>query len=275
MAPSLSTSLNHRPSTVPTTTEGVDLNNGWNHRNETLVIEIGRRAQAYKILHTNVAERLSYVSRAMNGILVTLSALNTAFLTLEKDDRGVKVTILGVLLSVISIINSYYQPDNKVTVHRHAASGYGAIEDRIQVLTCKFKTKREDAIAFIQRVQNDFNKVVDTAPAIGKWTLRLTFTSSDMASVNDNISFAFVEEGRSKLSIVNNRIQMGQFNPGGIGHQEVNEDRLREMLNASHAGQDPVTIMADYMQTRTRAPVVTRHPDSVVRPSDVAAQSVG
>lgn len=147
------------------------LNNGWNGKNEKLIVGIGYNCGIYKQLHE---ESSRYYKRLNKGINLSLLIL-TVFLTTDSIINLLKGDILIIIqkvilfiVAIISIVNNFLKFSETSEQHLYAANSFNIIYNEIRNTMCVYKKDRINAIRYMQQTIKEYDHLEISSPEIPK-----------------------------------------------------------------------------------------------------------
>lgn len=135
------------------------LNNGWNDKNEKLIVSIGYSSSIYKNLHEKTAYRFNFFNKLINLPLLILtvflstnaiaSFLDTEYITIRK--------ILVFAVTLLSILNTFLNYTELSTKHLYSANSFNVIYNDIRNTMCIYRKDRQNAVKYIQTIMKEYD----------------------------------------------------------------------------------------------------------------------
>lgn len=180
-------------------------NNGWNDKNETLIVSIGENAASYKLMHEIAASRYSLLNRIIGLIFVILNAIlsaQTVFLGRYSEcDSTLSQKIIIYTVTIIAIVNNFLDFQTNATLHQNAIKMFSELYHDIQQQMCLYRKDRFSAVKYIQNTMRQYDTLVDTSPNIPLVVLlefKLKYKNSD-------ISIPDIADRIQKIDIITER----------------------------------------------------------------------
>lgn len=147
------------------------LNNGWNDKNEKLIVTIGYNCGIYKQLHEQSCRFYKKVNKAINLSLLVLSVFLTtdSIINLLKDDILIIVQkIIIFIVAIISIMNNFLKYGELSEQHQQAASSFNLIYNDIRNMMCIYRKDRINAVKYIQQTLKEYDQLEINSPEISQ-----------------------------------------------------------------------------------------------------------
>lgn len=144
-------------------------NNGWNDKNEKLIIGIGYNSDVYKKLHKKTASFYKKVNKGINLTILILSIFLTtdSIINLLQDDILLIVQKLVLfIVTIISIINTFLKYGELSEQHLQAANSFSIIYNDIRNLMCIYRKDRMNAVKYIQKIIKEYDSLEISSPEI-------------------------------------------------------------------------------------------------------------
>lgn len=164
------------------------LNNGWNDKNERIVISVGENAASYKWMHEKCANYHKFIHKFISILLIVLSTGLTAE-TIYPDPNGdfvidiVRRTLVYVV-NVLTVLQTFFRSEEVGEKHLVAGGGYSTLYHDIQQQMCMFRRDRVNATKYVSECLKQYDSLVITSPDISSRVLmkfKNTFKNSDIA----------------------------------------------------------------------------------------------
>ena len=147
------------------------LNNGWNDKNEKLIVTIGYNCGIYKQLHEQSCRFYKKVNKAINLSLLVLSVFLTtdSIINLLKDDILIIVQkIIIFIVAIISIMNNFLKYGELSEQHQQASSSFNLIYNDIRNVMCIYRKDRINAVKYIQQTLKEYDQLEINSPEISQ-----------------------------------------------------------------------------------------------------------
>jgi hypothetical protein len=221
-------------------------NNGWNDKNEKLIVGIGYNCGIYKQLHDHSAKYYKRCNKIINLSLLILSVFLTtdSIINLLKDDALIIIQkVIIFIIAIISIMNNFLKYSELSEQHLYAANSFNMIYNDIRNMMCIYKKDRMNAVKYIQHTLKEYDHLEIASPEI---SARFIKTMEHKIKTDDkykNISmptdqFREIEVIIDKFDKDTNseNIEMGSFNVQNMNTQNKksppkNKFKINNMQN--------------------------------------------
>lgn len=164
------------------------LNNGWNDKNERIIISVGENAASYKWMHEKCANYHKFIHKFISILLIVLSTGLTAetIFPNQSDDFIMEIirrTIVYVV-NVLTVLQTFFRSEEVGEKHLVAAGAYSSLYHDIQQQMCMFRRDRVNATKYVSECLKQYDSLVITSPDISSRILmkfKNTFKNSDIA----------------------------------------------------------------------------------------------
>jgi len=145
------------------------LNNGWNDKNETIIISVGENAASYKWMHEKCANHHKFTHKFLSIFLIVLSTgLTAETIFPETDDfvlSIVKRTIIYVV-NVLTVLQTFFRSEEVGEKHLVAAGAYSSLYHEIQQQMCMFRRDRINATKYVSDCLKQYDTLIINSPDI-------------------------------------------------------------------------------------------------------------
>lgn len=144
-------------------------NNGWNDKNEKLIIGIGYNSDVYKKLHKTTASFYKRVNKGLNLSLLILSIFLTtdSIINLLQDNISLIIQKLVLfIVTIISIVNSFIKYGELSEQHLQAANSFSLVYNDIRNVMCIYRKDRMNAVKYIQKIIKEYDSLEISSPEI-------------------------------------------------------------------------------------------------------------
>ena len=144
-------------------------NNGWNDKNEKLIVSIGYNCGIYKQLHEQSSKYYKKLNQIINLSLLILSIFLTtdSIINLLKDDILIIVQkIIIFIVAIISILNNFLNYGELSEQHLHASNSFNLVYNDIRNMMCIYRKDRMNAIKYIQQTIKEYDHLEIASPEI-------------------------------------------------------------------------------------------------------------
>lgn len=188
-------------------------NNGWNDKNEKLIVSIGENAASYKWMHqksfgmyTNLNRFISLLIVCSNAILTAQSAFQGNY---TECDASLFQKILIYIVTALSIVYSFLRFQETATNHQNAIKNFSELYHEIQQQMCLYRKDRIKASKYIQTIMRKYDTLTTDSPRIPDFIVYLfkrEYKHSDIAlpDIADKIHKIDIITNESKENNTNN-----------------------------------------------------------------------
>jgi len=213
--------------------ELIQFNNGWNDKNEKLIISIGENSASYKWMHERCASYNKSIYTITSILLIILSSTLSAetFISDNTDNIGLRITkqLIVYLITVISIFQNFLKSEEYAEKHITAAGAFSKLYHDIQQQMCRFRRDRSDASKYVSNCLIKYDSLIITHPDINKGVIR----EFKRAFKNSNINVPDITDNINKIEIITEQHQPIQNNIMSLSNtQTFQSNNLAEIHNA-------------------------------------------
>lgn len=163
-------------------------NNGWNDKNENLVVSIGENAASYKWMHTRSFNIYTNFNRIMSMLIVCANAILTAQSSFQGTYTECEASffqkVLIYIVTAASIIHNFLRFQEIATNHQNAIKNFGELYHDIQRQMCLYRKDRVKANRYIQEIVRKYDNLTSDSPKIPDFVVYLfkrEYRHSDIA----------------------------------------------------------------------------------------------
>lgn len=207
----------------------MNFNNGWNDKNEQLLISIGENAASYKWMHENSSNFHNMIYNITSILLTVLSSLlsiQTLFPNDTCDGTNSDVRIIIIKQSILYIVTilSFLQTflNSQISSQKHiVASGlFSELYHNIQQQTCMFRKDRMNAKEYISECLKKYDSLVIHHPDINSYIIKKFQRTFN----NTGISLP----GIQKIQIITEQTNDNQINDHQINDHQINDNQMND-----------------------------------------------
>jgi len=170
----------------------------WSYQNEQILVEWCDVAQCYKWLNSRAHNKYSYRNAWFTIPAITLSTISGtasfAQASIPIEYQVYAPMIIGsinILIGILTTIQQYLKVSELNEAHRVSAISWDKFARNIRIELAKSPNERMDAKSFIKISRQEFDRLMETSPAIPQDIVRKfkeTFEGQDpMAAINDQM----------------------------------------------------------------------------------------
>jgi hypothetical protein len=183
------------------------INNGWNDKNEKIIIYIGENAVSYKWMHEKSAYHYQFLNNTLTIILIIFSSLLTAETIITNESIVVEIIrrVITYIITVLSVINNFLNYEKLSEKHLASSIQFSVLYHDIQQQMCMYRQDRQNAIKYVSSILKKYDSLVLSCPTIATKILKQfkeTFKNSDISlpAIADNIQkIEIISENNTEL----------------------------------------------------------------------------
>lgn len=208
------------------------LNNGWNDKNEQLIISIGENAASYKWMHERTSDYYKNISSIFNILLIILAIFLSAETIIPpsyiEDNMAIFISkqILTYILTILTILQNFFKYDQLIEKHMNASLQFNELYHDIQKQMCMYRRDRINATMYLSENLKRYDSLVINNPDILKSIIKVfkkTFKHT-------NLALPDIADRIQKIEIITeNNVQ----NVQNVKSQNVNSTKTEELSSSS------------------------------------------
>lgn len=163
------------------------LNNGWNDKNESVLIKLGEHSAAYKWMHEKSYTILNTISTVLNTFLVLIGTALSAESVVVYDGTGtvhILKTIGIYTVTVLTVVLNFLKLDERSFVHKTQCIKFLEIYQDIQGKMSMYRRDRPDAQVYSTGLLKKYDNLILTGPDISGYIIRLYKNAFKSATVD-------------------------------------------------------------------------------------------
>lgn len=179
----------------------MNFNNGWNNKNEKIIISIGENAASFKWMHERSASRYQFCNKIVSVILLLLSTGLSAETTIPSSNNNNNVAmdivhrIFTYGITVLSVLQNFLKLEEMSEKHLSAAREYSRLYHDIQQQMCMYRRDRKPAISYVAQVLKLFDSLNVKSPPISEKIAN----QLKKQNLNNNVSLPDVADKIQKI----------------------------------------------------------------------------
>jgi hypothetical protein len=193
------------------------LTNGWNDKNERIVISIGENAASYKWMHERSASVYKTINQVLSIIMIVFSTGLSAetIIPVANENLAIDVVrrIFTYIITLISVLQNFLKYEQLSEQHMAAAMAHAQLYHEIQQQMCMYRRDRNNATIYVASVLKQYDSLIVKGPEISQRIIsqfKNTFKNSD-------ISLPDIADRIQKIEIISEPVQMQPLSAlGGI-----------------------------------------------------------
>lgn len=173
-------------------TELMRLNNGWNDKNERLIISLGENAASYKWMHEKCAGYNKFIYKLTNIFLIFLSTSLTAETIFPQetcpdnslDTLSIIKRLFVYLVNLLSVLQSFFKSEVVSEKHLNASGSFSNLYHDIQQQMCMFRRDRINATNYVSDCLKQYDTLIINSPDINLHVVKMfkkTFKNTDIS----------------------------------------------------------------------------------------------
>jgi hypothetical protein len=221
--------------------EFLALNNGWNDKNEKLIVSIGYNCGIYKQLHEQSSRFYKKLNKIINLSLLVFSVFLTtdSVINLLKDDILLIVQkVIIFIVAIISIMNNFLKYGELSEQHLQAANTFNLVYNDIRNMMCIYRKDRMNAVKYIQRTLKEYDQLEISSPEIPQ---RLIKRMETKLKTDDTYKFKDITMPTNQLREIeviidknenpNNSFELNALNVKNTTQDTTNKFKINNMQN--------------------------------------------
>ncbi len=166
----------------------LQLNNGWNDKNERIIVSIGENSASYKWMHDKSSQIYTSLHKMMGFILIIINTGLSAQTLLPNNSEIEAVNILRqvfiYIVTLLSVVQNFLKYEELTSKHNSAAINFSNLYHKIQQEMSMFRKNRTDANTYVSSVLKEYDSLVVNGPDIHWYALsqfKKIFSKSDIS----------------------------------------------------------------------------------------------
>lgn len=224
--------------------DAIILNNGWNDKNEVLIVSIGENSASFKWMHDKCSHQYSLYNKILSITVILFNSVLSAESLIPSENTNYTIILIQKVLiyivTLLSVVSNFLKFEELSTKHSNSSSGFSELYHDIQQQMCMYRKDRSNAVKYISNILKKYDSLIAASPNITNAILKQfkkQFQNSNisMPEIADKIQKIDIivqpSDMNSHISNVTNINQLSQetYNiPGDILDNEV--ENLSEML---------------------------------------------
>lgn len=150
------------------------LNNGWNDRNESVIVNIGKNCEKYMTLHNLSSSKYTLYNRIVSVVIIFFnSGLSIQTIFGDSSDKcnnnnGLVITqnIFIYIVTLLSVINNFLKFEKFSTKHKYSSIKFSELYHNIQKIMCAYRKDRPNAVKYISDAFKKYDNLIMESPTI-------------------------------------------------------------------------------------------------------------
>jgi hypothetical protein len=166
----------------------LQLNNGWNDKNERIIVSIGENSASYKWMHDKSSQIYTTLHKMMGFILIIINTGLSAQTLLPENSEIAAVNILRqvfiYIVTLLSVVQNFLKYEELTSKHNSAVVNFSNLYHKIQQEMSMFRKNRTDATTYVSNILKEYDSLVVNGPDIHWYALsqfKKIFSKSDIS----------------------------------------------------------------------------------------------
>lgn len=240
----------------------MNFNNGWNDKNEHLLILIGENAASYKWMHEassnyhNTVYNITSIALVVSSSLLSIQTLfpNESSENLNNNIVIAKQVVLYIV-TILSFLQSFLNSQVLGQKHFFASGLFSELYHDIQEQMCMFRKDRINAKQHVPACLKKYDSLVVNNPDIN-WYISRKFQKTfggngiSLPSIIDKVQkIQIIKEEDNSDDKNNQNIEMNVYN-NSSRVSRLNNSHLAEINNVFQINGDISDIELDYLKSK-------------------------
>lgn len=200
------------PPTIPEKLDLIALNNGWNDKNERIIISIGENAASYKWMHERSASYYKTTHKSLSIVLILFTSGLSAESVLPNDSdssRYIIITrnVITYIITIISILQNFLKLEQMHEQHMSYAASFSKLYHEIQQQMCMYRRNRRNATKYLSETLKKYDNLVINGPTI----IQNVINNFKNTFKNSSISLPDIADRIEKIEIITEPIQVSSI----------------------------------------------------------------
>jgi hypothetical protein len=194
---------------IPQKLDLIALNNGWNDKNEKIIISIGENSASYKWMHERSATHYKTVHKSLSIVLILLTSGLSAETVLPGDDSQtsqiitISRNVITYIITIISVLQNFLKLEQMHEQHMTYAASFSKLYHEIQQQMCMYRRNRRNATKYLADTLKRYDNLVINGPNI----LKNVINNFKNSFKNSSISLPDIADRIEKIEIISEPVQ--------------------------------------------------------------------
>lgn len=195
------------------------INNGWNDKNESIVISIGENAASYKWMHEKSANRYITFNKILTIIMIILSSMLSVETIIPSDTLAITVIrqLITYSITVLSVVNNFLNYEKLTEQHLAVSMKFSGLYHDIQQQMCMYRQDRQNAIKYVSNTLKKYDSLIVNGPQI---TNKILVQFKNIFK-NSDISMPGIADKIQKIEIIQEEIPLNKLKPVVINDDSI------------------------------------------------------
>lgn len=192
----------------------ISLSNGWNDKNERIIISVGENAASYKWMHERSASFYKNINKVISIIMIIFSTGLSAETIIPISDENLSINIVRrvftYVITFLSILQNFLKYEQLSEQHLASAMSFAQLYHEIQQQMCMYRRDRKNATKYVSETLKQYDSLIVNGPDIVNSVVasfKETFKNSDISlpDIADKIQkIEIISEPKSDQQTGNN-----------------------------------------------------------------------
>lgn len=214
--------------------DAIILTNGWNDKNEKLIISIGENSASYKWMHEK-SNTFYGLTNSILSILLVVFSTGLSIQTVVPDEEIYKDmplyvlrTVFTYVVTILSVVQNFLKYEKLAEKHKNSAVTFGLLYHDIQKQMCMYRSERRNAAIYLSEVLKKYDNLILSSPTINHYILK----NFKKTFKDTTISVPDIADKIQKIEIITEPIPK-QINKKNIELKEIKPrvSNLQDMCN--------------------------------------------
>jgi hypothetical protein len=216
------------------------INNGWNDKNEKIIISLGENASSYKWMHERCASMYKLIHKIFSIVLILFSTGLSAESIIPNDPNNTAISVLRrvftYVITVLSVLQNFLNMEQLSEQHKSASMRYSELYHDIQKQMCLFRRDRDNATTYLSNALKKYDSLVVSGPSINSIVLnqfKNTFKNAE-------ISIPDIADRIQKIEIITepNDFSSQSMNNSNEGEKHENSNAVQKFMYRINKDKD-------------------------------------
>jgi len=206
----------------------MSINNGWNDKNEKIIISLGENASSYKWMHERSSSMYKLIHKIFSIVLILFSTGLSAESIIPNDSNDVAISVLRrvftYIITVLTVLQNFLNMEQLSEKHMYASVRFSELYHDIQKQMCMFRKDRDNASIYLSNALKKYDSLVVNGPGINN----IILTQFKNAFKNAEISIPDIADRIQKIEIITEPATLTNSN------QQQQNDNQNENSNSQN-----------------------------------------
>jgi hypothetical protein len=241
---------NNLPENNNTLDQKVDLlalTNGWNDKNERIIISVGENAASYKWMHDKCSSSYKFYNQITNIILIifTTSLSAETMIPINPDNQtsiDIFRRIFTYVSTIISVLVNFLNFQRLSEKHSNSSKEFSQLYHDIQQQMCMYRRDRHNATKYVAHILKSYDSLILSAPNISNRVIKQfkdTFKNSD-------ISIPDIADRIQKIEIITEQSDGNNGGANGNGNGTAGGIEMKNLTNNKIVNSKQLPSLSHY-----------------------------